>query len=126
MSLLLDTQARLWWLAGDSLEAGIECHRSDRPRGGERRLDLGSGSQAIARQSLGKLTTPGPLGQAALEAGFEPLAIGFEHAQAASELPRHHRDPFDRMLIAQALIEGLTIVTRDRAFRDYDVAVVAC
>ena len=124
MSLLLDTHAVLWWLAGDSLDAGVAERIADPTV-----LVVVSAAsiwEAAVKQSLGKLTTPGPLGPAALEAGFEPLPIGFEHAQTAAELPRHHRDPFDRMLIAQALIEGLTIVTRDRAFRDYDVAVVAC
>ena len=124
MSLLLDTHALLWWLAGEPIESGVAERIADPTI-----LVVVSAAsiwETAIKQSLGKLTTPGPLGPAALAAGFEPLPIGFDHAQAAAELPRHHHDPFDRMLIAQALIEGLTIVTRDRTFRDYDVAIVAC
>ena len=124
MSLLLDTHAVLWWLAGDSLDAGVAERIADPTV-----LVVVSAAsiwEAAIKQSLGKLTTPGPLGPAALDAGFEPLPVGFEHAQKAAELPRHHRDPFDRMLIAQALIEGLTIVTRDPAFSHYEVPIVSC
>ena len=58
--------------------------------------------------------------------GFESLAIGFDHAQRAGALPMHHRDPFDRMLVAQAELEGLTLVTRDPVFGPYGVAVLTC
>ena len=124
MSLLLDTHALLWWLAGDSIDAGVAERIADPTV-----LVVVSAAsiwEAAIKQALGKLTTPGPLGPAALTARFEPLPIGFEHAQAAAELPHHHRDPFDRMLIAQALIEGLTIVTRDPAFSHYEVPIVSC
>ena len=56
--------------------------------------------------------------------GFQTLSMTVEHGVAAGALPLHHRDPFDRMLIAQAQLEGLTIVTRDRAFGLYDVPVL--
>jgi PIN domain nuclease of toxin-antitoxin system len=56
--------------------------------------------------------------------GFEMLPITSEHAHAVGDLPRHHRDPFDRILIAQALLENLTIVTRDAIFRKYPVGVM--
>ena len=58
------------------------------------------------------------------EFGFEPLAITFDHAREAGELPRHHADPFDRMLVAQARLEGLTLVTADPNIAHYDVAVL--
>jgi len=56
---------------------------------------------------------------------FESLDIGFGHARLAGELPNHHRDPVDRLLIAQAKLESLTIMTRDRAFADYEVVTLA-
>jgi PIN domain nuclease of toxin-antitoxin system len=56
--------------------------------------------------------------------GFERLPITFAHAARAGALPRHHRDPFDRMLIAQAQVEGLTLVTRDRSLTAYEVAIL--
>jgi PIN domain nuclease of toxin-antitoxin system len=61
-----------------------------------------------------------------VEAGFEPLPVAFAHAELAGALPDHHRDPFDRMLVAQAQIEGLTIVTRDRSFDPYGVPLLRC
>jgi PIN domain nuclease of toxin-antitoxin system len=57
-------------------------------------------------------------------AGFDSLPITQEHGIAAGALPLHHKDPFDRMLIAQARLEGLTIITRDRRFAPYDVALL--
>ena len=82
--------------------------------------------EASIKASLGKLTLPGPLGPAVIAGGFEPLAISFEHAALAGELPPHHRDPFDRMLVAQAPVERLRLVTRERAFEPYGVSVVQC
>jgi len=55
---------------------------------------------------------------------FTPLPISIAHGVAAGQLPQHHEDPFDRMLIAQAFAEGLTIVTRDKRFADYGVALL--
>jgi PIN domain nuclease of toxin-antitoxin system len=56
-----------------------------------------------------------------VESGFEELPVRLAHAEAVQELPWHHRDPFDRLLVAQAVVEGLTLVTRDRIFGKYDV-----
>ena len=60
----------------------------------------------------------------AIDSGFERLAIGFEHAAETLHLPDHHRDPFDRMLIAQTRVERLTLVTHDRQLEPYDVALL--
>ena len=64
------------------------------------------------------------LPQAMRRIGVEELGIEAKHCGIIERLPPHHQDPFDRMLIAQAVSKGLSIITRDRAFRDYDVAVV--
>jgi PIN domain nuclease of toxin-antitoxin system len=82
--------------------------------------------EAAIKRALGKLDAPEPLGQTAQDEGFEPLAISSDHAELAAQLPQHHRDPFDRMLVAQAVIEGLTIVSRDPVFDAYDVPVMRC
>ena len=58
------------------------------------------------------------------DSGFEPLPISLAHAASVGNLPPHHRDPFDRMLVAQAALEGLTIVTRDPAFAAYEVPLL--
>jgi PIN domain nuclease of toxin-antitoxin system len=73
---------------------------------------------------LGKLKIPADFCQVLERQPFEKLPITAEHAHAVAELPSHHRDPFDRMLIAQAKVEGLTIVTHDKIFRQYRVSIV--
>ena len=122
MNLLLDTHALLWWLEGTNLPDDVAARISDP----EQLVVVSAASiwEATVKEALGKLRTPEPLITVAADEGFEPLPITFEHAQRAGELPPHHRDPFDRMLVAQAQIEGLTIVSRDEAFRLYDVAVL--
>ncbi len=76
------------------------------------------------KQQLGKLGQPADLAERVRGAGFRELAISSEHASTAGRLPTIHKDPFDRMLVAQAQVEGLTLVTRDPAIQKYDVAVL--
>ncbi len=76
------------------------------------------------KKALGKLSAPDDLERQVDESGFVPLHISVAHGIAAGRLPRHHDDPFDRMLIAQAYAEGLTIITRDKRFADYNVAIL--
>jgi PIN domain nuclease of toxin-antitoxin system len=76
------------------------------------------------KRALGRLTSPAGLIEMIEEAGFEQLPISFEHGLAAGRLPLHHRDPFDRMLVAQARIEGLTLATADAAMALYDVPLL--
>lgn len=124
MSLLLDTHALLWWLGGQHLSDEATERVSDPST--LVAVSAASIWEAAIKRALGKLDIPEPIGSAVLEEGFEPLLVTFGHAELAGELPPHHRDPFDRMLIAQARVEGLAIVTRDPAFDDYDVAVLRC
>ena len=117
--LLLDTHVLLWWLDGSGLSDAVVARIADP---GELVLvSAASIWEAGIKASLGKLELPGPLGSVVLEEGFEPLPITFDHAERAGSLPPHHRDPFDRMLVAQALAEGLTLVTHDPAFDPYGV-----
>jgi PIN domain nuclease of toxin-antitoxin system len=74
--------------------------------------------------SLGKLSLPDSIPAALQTIGAESLSIVSAHVLRVQSLPLHHRDPFDRMMIAQALEDGLTIVTRDRGFKAYDVPVL--
>jgi PIN domain nuclease of toxin-antitoxin system len=124
VSLLLDTHALLWWLLGQ----GLSAEATDRIADQQTLVVVSAASiwEAGIKVALGKLEIPGSLPEAVVSEGFEPLGISLAHAEAAGRLPPHHRDPFDRMLVAQAQIERLTIVTRDPAFDRYDVSVVPC
>ena len=82
--------------------------------------------EAAIKRALGKLeVVPADLRAELETACFTPLSVTWEHGLAAGELPRHHGDPFDRMLIAQAQLEDLTIVTRDPRFALYGIEVLA-
>ena len=74
--------------------------------------------------ALGKLRFAGRFADAVEACSFERLVVDFEHAEAVRALPLHHNDPFDRLLVAQALVEGATLVTHDRAFAPYGVALL--
>lgn len=81
--------------------------------------------EATIKQAAGKLTIPGDLVDAVSAIGFESLTISLAHGQRAGRLPRYHGDPFDRMLVAQAQVERLTLVTADRRLQAYDVDILA-
>lgn len=76
------------------------------------------------KRSTGGLEAPADVAKRALEEGFEGLDITIAHALEAGSLPLHHRDPFDRMLVAQARLEGLTLVTADARLSSYEVPIV--
>jgi PIN domain nuclease of toxin-antitoxin system len=83
-----------------------------------------SGYEITVKQSVGKLEAPSDLEDQISVNGFRSLPLTLHHATVAGELPLHTRDPFDRMLVAQARCEGLTLVTADRAVRVYDVPIL--
>lgn len=80
--------------------------------------------EVAIKRSLGRLSAPTEFAPVLLAAGARPLPIELDHAAAVANLPPHHRDPFDRMLVAQASVEGAAIVSRDTRLSSYDVAVV--
>ena len=86
---------------------------------GERFVSSATIWEVEIKRAAGKLQAPPDLGDVALRHGFDTLDITFEHARRAGRLPAHHTDPFDRMIVAQALAEGLTIVTADRQIARY-------
>ncbi len=122
MRLLLDTHALLWWLADEGLAARARDAIADPANMVV--VSAASAWEISIKKALGKLTAPDDLARQVDVGGFTPLAISIAHGIAAGQLPRHHDDPFDRMLIAQAVEEGLTIVTRDKRFEDYGVALL--
>jgi len=122
--LLLDTHILLWWLADDpSLPAAAKSAIGD-PES-EVFVSAATAWELAIKRALGRLEFPiAQMGAILDEAGFTPLGIEVEHGVIAGALPPHHHDPFDRMLIAQAQHEGLTIVTVDSMIRRYAVAVL--
>ena len=120
MRLLLDTHVLLWSLtdprkltgtARDALEDGHN----------EIFVSAVSGWEIAVKRALGKLEAPDNLEAGVREQGFTPLNLPFLHAEQAGALPQHHGDPFDRMLVAQAQIEGLVVVTRDARIPLYGI-----
>ena len=81
--------------------------------------------EASIKVAAGRLATEAPIDEAMYEAGLQELPVTWKHARRAATLPSLHRDPFDRMLVGQALEEGLVLVTRDPVVRQYPVSTMA-
>ena len=123
MNLLLDTHAILWFVAGATelrQDARTAIEAAERTY-----VSSASIWELAVKHARGRLVAPADLPGQLRELGFIELALGWEHAQVAGELPPHHRDPFDRMLVAQAIVERLTIVTSDAMIGRYGVPVIA-
>jgi PIN domain nuclease of toxin-antitoxin system len=123
LKLLLDTHAALWFLGGDErLGENARRHLTD-----DSNLVLLIAAvvwEVAIKRSLGRLAVPEEYLSLLLGAGVQTLAISVQHAAAVEDLPPHHRDPFARMLLAQAAIEGAALVSRDGALRPYGVALI--
>ena len=120
--VLVDTHALLWWLADDAALSRTAREAIADPIN-ELLASATSVWEIAIKRALGKLTAPDDLPDRILEGGFEWLDVSARHAWQVGALPPHHRDPFDRLLIAQALVEGLPIVTADARFGAYGVDV---
>lgn len=124
MRLLLDTHALLWWLDGDR-RLSFKARRAIGAQSNTVLVSAASAWEITTKARLGKL--PGALEVAAdvtacvAGQGFVSLDITLLHAQRAGTLASSHRDPFDRMLIAQSQIEDVALVTDDEAFEEFDV-----
>ncbi|WP_412077795.1 type II toxin-antitoxin system VapC family toxin [Streptomyces xanthophaeus] len=120
MKLLLDTHVVLWWMSGELPDATRELL--------ERELTVYMSAvtpwEIAVKQAAGKLDSTEDLAMRACTTQFRSLPIDRQHGIRAGQLPFHHRDPFDRMLVAQAQSEGLTLVTRDKFIPLYDVGVL--
>jgi PIN domain nuclease of toxin-antitoxin system len=120
---LLDTHVFLWWL---------ERPRSLSPEAQEALaapentilVSVASAWELAIKAALGHLRFPFDVETTLDRCGFQKLGISFAHAACAGSLPRHHGDPFDRMLIAQSQSDGLTLLTRDRAFSAYGIPIL--
>ena len=122
MRLLLDTHVAIWWLAGDRRLSALTRRAID--NADDAFLSAVSLWEIFVKEDSGRLELP--LGFVdALRDDFVELPLTFEHALEGRALPPLHRDPFDRMLVAQALAERLTIVTSDATIPRYGVPVLA-
>src|SRR3990170_6045875 len=127
MKLLLDTQAFLWWVMD---EAALSTRARQLIQDGASVLYLSAASawEISIKAALGKLRLSGEPGKVITEQmaanGIHPLPIQVSHALHVYDLPPHHRDPFDRMLVAQSLLEDLPIVTPDEHLARYSVKTV--
>jgi PIN domain nuclease of toxin-antitoxin system len=121
--LLVDTHAALWWL-DDAQELSPSAREAIADPGAEVLISAASVWEIALKRSLGKLRAPVTFLEELRRDGFETLSISAEHGLATASLPWHHRDPFDRMLVAQAVVEGLVLVTADERLARYDVPVL--
>lgn len=126
MQLLLDTHALLWWLAGDR-RLSATARRAIENDDNSVFVSAASAWEISTKHRLGKLDAAavvGRLGALLTSQGFEPLDMTVNHAERAGALPGEHRDPFDRMLAAQAQAENLTLISNDAAFDGYGVTLL--
>lgn len=123
MRLLLDTHVVIWWLADDPALSEVTKAMID----SEPEIYVSAATlwEITIKQAIGKLKDPPDLPERVRDGEFRELPITFDHAIVAGRLPVIHRDPFDRMLVAQARCEDLTLVTTDDTIQRYEVAVLA-
>jgi PIN domain nuclease of toxin-antitoxin system len=123
MTLLLDTHVVIWWLE-DSTQLAESAREAISDPDNDVLISVASAWEISIKRSLGKLSTPDDLEEAVPLNGFEWLDIRPRHAIAVEHLLFIHRDPFDRLLIAQAIVEDATIVTRDPNIAKYAVTLL--
>lgn len=123
-ALLLDTHPLLWWLAGEP----ISREAADAIADPSSIVAVSAASiwEIAIKRRLGKLAFEGSPTEEVRQAGFAHLPVTAAHSERAGDLPLHHRDPFDRMLVAQAQAEGLTLVSRDPVLDLYDFRLLRC
>ncbi len=122
MNLLLDTHVFVWWrtkLRPISAAGSGAITEADNVY-----VSMASAWELAIKAALGKMTLDGDLEEGIALSDFQPLSIAFAHLRHLRVLPRHHGDPFDRLLIAQAQVERLTVVTADPQFQRYDVPII--
>lgn len=124
MRLLLDTHVLLWWLNNPAhLDPAAQAAIGD--GGNEVLVSAASIWEVAIKRSTRRLSIPMPLTSTLVKAGILELPIGWNHTRRVARLPNHHGDPFDRILVAQAIEERLVLVTRDPLVHQYAVSTLA-
>jgi len=123
MNLLLDTRVLLWWLDDNPI---LLSNAKEAIADGSNIVFVSAATiwEIRIKHSLGNLEVPVNFREVIEQQSFAMLSITVDHAHLVGELPPHHRDPFDRMLIAQAMFEHFTLVTRDSRFKQYEVSII--
>jgi PIN domain nuclease of toxin-antitoxin system len=122
--LLLDTNVAVWLLLGARQSVSAQAREALEDPANAVLLSAASVWEIAIKRSLGRLAIEDRWSRALAQLGFEPLPVNSLHAAAVERLPWHHRDPFDRLLIAQAQVEGLTLTSADERLRAYGVPVL--
>lgn len=122
MRLLLDTHVVLWQLEG-TRALGPKAQEAIQ-QASELLFSVVSFAEIGVKAAIGKLAIPDDLYEHVMRSGVRVLGLDPDHGLAVADLPMHHRDPFDRLLVAQARAAGLAIVTADERIARYDVAAV--
>lgn len=122
MRLLLDTHVLIWWDDGARMRA--DARRAIRDAE-DVYVSAVTGWEVSIKTALGRLRARRTVAAAIRESGFVELPVTLAHAEVLAGLPDHHRDPFDRMLVAQATAEDLTLVTRDPWIAKYEVKLIS-
>ena len=128
MNLLLDTNVLIWWLEGSS-QLGLRAKRTLFLPGVTLWISVAVVWEITIKIGAGRLKLrkpPAEVVPSLIERGFQALPIKIDHALAIRHLPPYHNDPFDRLLIAQALAEDMAILTADRFFRKYPAELLWC
>lgn len=123
MNLLLDTCVLLWWLDDPNLLSKEALTAIEDPDN-QIIVSVVSAWEIAIKKALGKLEAPENLKEMIADSEFELIPIDYEHAWQVKDLPSHHRDPFDRLLVSQAKIEHLTLVTRDLKLKAYNAPIL--
>jgi len=122
--LLLDTHVAIWFFEDPALIAD-EARLAIEDPSNVSYLSAASVWEWAVKQSLGRISLPEAIDVGAVRAGFEELPVTWAHGRAAAALPAMHSDPFDRMLVAQAIEGGFVLVTRDAKITQYGVATMS-
>ena len=126
MNLLVDTHAMLWFVAGDA-RMSRKARKAIESRDTVNYVSIASWWEIAIKCSLGKLKIDTPLEtfiSERVDEGFRVLGIETRHLTGLADLPFHHRDPFDRLLISQAMSENMPVCTSDSRFAEYEIRVV--
>ncbi|HUF08277.1 MAG TPA: type II toxin-antitoxin system VapC family toxin [Rhodothermales bacterium] len=120
MLLLLDTHPLLWWLSRPEM-LSVEAHAAIEDPSNDVYVSAASAWEIAIKKQLGKIDAPDDLGFQVEASRFVPLPIEIRHALAVADLPPLHRDPFDRVLIVQARLEGMKLISRDEIIPRYGI-----